>query len=75
MADRVLITGGTGFIGSSLARRLIANSGADIRLVGRNFSKVTELLHAGVDGVTADFRDREERKMYSRAAAAGACAG
>ncbi|HLH62971.1 MAG TPA: NAD-dependent epimerase/dehydratase family protein [Ktedonobacteraceae bacterium] len=63
---RILVTGGTGFLGQHLARALLAN-GHYVRLMGRNFSNVSSLLAAGAEPVVADLRDR--------VAVSAACAG
>lgn len=52
----ILITGGTGFIGSQLARALLA-AGQRVRLMGRDFSRVGDVLAAGAEAVQADLRD------------------
>ncbi len=52
----ILITGGTGFIGSHLARALLA-AGQRVRLMGRDFSRVSDVLAAGAEAVQADLRD------------------
>jgi nucleoside-diphosphate-sugar epimerase len=53
---RILITGGTGFLGRHLARTLQAG-GHDISLLGRDFRSVKPLLAAGTRAVEADLRD------------------
>ncbi len=53
---RILITGGTGFLGQHLARTLQAH-GHKISILGRDFSEVKSLLTAGVQPVAADLRD------------------
>ncbi len=52
----ILITGGTGFIGSHLARALL-QQGHAVSLLGRDFSRVTDLLAAGAVAVPADLRE------------------
>jgi nucleoside-diphosphate-sugar epimerase len=59
MRGTVLITGGTGFIGSALARRLIANADTTVRLLGRDFSSAADLLSRGAACVRADLRDAD----------------
>ena len=54
----VLITGGTGFIGSALARVALSR-GWRVRLMGRDFSRVQEVLTAGAVPLRCDLRDRE----------------
>jgi nucleoside-diphosphate-sugar epimerase len=63
---RVLITGGTGLVGRHTARLLLAQGHA-VRLMGREFAPVADLLAAGAVAVPADLR--------SRAAVIAACAG
>lgn len=53
---RILITGGTGFLGQHLASALLAQGHA-IAILGRNFSDVKPLLAAGARAVAADLRD------------------
>jgi nucleoside-diphosphate-sugar epimerase len=52
----MLITGGTGFVGRHLARRLIAD-GHQVRVLGRNFGAVQDLIAAGATPIAADLRD------------------
>jgi nucleoside-diphosphate-sugar epimerase len=51
-----LITGGTGFVGRHLARMLVAQ-GHQVRLLGRNFGAVQDLIAAGATPIAADLRD------------------
>src|SRR5579875_138358 len=51
-----LITGGTGFLGRYLARMLLAR-GDGVRLLGRNFADVQDLIRAGATPIAADLRD------------------
>ncbi len=53
---RILITGGTGFLGQHLARTL-QTSGHDISILGRDFSEVKALIAAGARPVAVDLRD------------------
>lgn len=66
MASRILITGGSGFIGRHLAASLL-QQGHSVRLMGRNFAPVADLLNAGAVAVQADLRDQQ--------AVSDACAG
>lgn len=54
----ILVTGGTGFLGRHLAKGLLAR-GHRVRLMGRNFAGVQDLLHSGAAPLRADLRDRE----------------
>lgn len=51
-----LVTGGTGFVGRHLARMLMAQ-GHQVRLLGRNFGEVQDLIAAGAVPIAADLRD------------------
>ncbi|MBX0327211.1 NAD-dependent epimerase/dehydratase family protein [Oscillochloris sp. ZM17-4] len=62
----ILITGGTGFLGRHAAR-LLLHSGHRVRLMGRDFAEVADLLAAGAEPVRADLRDHP--------AVIAACAG
>jgi nucleoside-diphosphate-sugar epimerase len=55
---RILITGGTGFLGRNLARMLLTR-GDDVTIMGRDFSACKELLAAGVHPVQVDLRDHD----------------
>jgi len=63
---KILVTGGTGFLGRYLARALLADSN-QVRLLGRDFEHTSSLLAAGATPVVADLRDR--------ARVSAACAG
>lgn len=54
---RILVTGGTGFLGSHTARALLAR-GASVSLLGRDFSTVDNLVAAGAQPVRVDLRDK-----------------
>jgi nucleoside-diphosphate-sugar epimerase len=51
--DRVLVTGATGFLGSSLVRRLLAG-GVQVRALVRSPAKGEQLAHQGVEPVVGD---------------------
>ncbi|HEY7355463.1 MAG TPA: NAD-dependent epimerase/dehydratase family protein [Ktedonobacterales bacterium] len=63
---KILVTGGTGFLGRHLATKLLS-SGHRVHLLGRNFAQVEQLLAAGAIPLAADLRDE--------AAVRAACAG
>jgi nucleoside-diphosphate-sugar epimerase len=63
----VLITGGTGFLGTALARRLLAY-GARVRILARSAARARELAALGAEIVTGDIADH----AAVRAAAVGA---
>ncbi|MBA3825469.1 MAG: NAD-dependent epimerase/dehydratase family protein [Ktedonobacterales bacterium] len=63
---QTLVTGGTGFLGHHVARMLLAQGDA-VRLMGRDFSAVADVLAAGAMPITMDLRDA--------AAVAAACEG
>lgn len=62
----ILITGGTGFLGQHLARRLV-DDGASVALMGRDFATLSPSLRGRVMLRPADLRDRR--------AVVDACAG
>jgi len=51
---KVLVTGGTGFIGGRLAERLTQQCGAEVRALVRNFMKAPRLARFGVQMVPGD---------------------
>ena len=53
----ILVTGGTGFLGRHLAQGLLERAHR-VRIMGRNFSGVADLLQSGALPVRADLRDR-----------------
>lgn len=55
---KVFITGGTGFLGSALARRLQAMS-YDVTIMGRNKKKGLQLEREGIRFIEAEFTDEQ----------------
>ena len=56
--SKVLVTGGTGFIGSHVVRRLCAE-GFSVRVLARPTSPLGGLQGLPVEFVTGDLRDRQ----------------
>ena len=54
---RVLITGGTGFIGGRLAERLVLEHGAEVRVLVRNLAAASRLVRFPVTVVRGDVTD------------------
>jgi nucleoside-diphosphate-sugar epimerase len=54
---RIFLTGGTGYIGRALARRLV-EAGHEVRALARATSNVEPLHHLGVSTFTGDIGDR-----------------
>ena len=54
---RILVTGGTGFLGSHLANALL-RAGHEVSILGRTFGPVDDLIARGARPVPADLRDR-----------------
>ena len=61
----ILVTGGTGFIGSHLVDTLVSK-GEDIRVLVRETSKVEKLKNLGVDFVYGDVTDKNTLKGIAR---------
>lgn len=57
-AAQVLVTGATGFLGTHLTRALLER-GFNVRALGRDFSRYSELIGSGAVPVVADLRDRQ----------------
>lgn len=55
--QRVLVTGATGFIGGHVARRLVEEKRAMVRVLVRNPSKAAELAVLGIELVEGDLTD------------------
>jgi len=56
--EKVLVTGGTGFLGSQLIQRLI-NEGYPVRVLARKLSKIEHLKNLGVEVFFGDVADQE----------------
>lgn len=56
---RVLVTGGTGFIGGRLTERLILDCGAEVRTLVRNFSRATRIARFPVNMFPGDVLDTD----------------
>jgi len=54
---RVLVTGGTGFIGGRLVAKLVGEHGAEVRVLVRRFSSTARLARFPVELVQGDLRD------------------
>ncbi len=57
---KVLVTGGTGFIGSLLAERLYLHEGADVRAMVHNWPKAAYISRFDVELVKADITNYED---------------
>ncbi|MDD3521006.1 MAG: NAD-dependent epimerase/dehydratase family protein [Actinomycetota bacterium] len=55
---KVLVTGGTGFTGGHLAKRLLALNN-EVRVLARSEAKAEEIKKAGAEVVVGDIRDRD----------------
>ena len=56
---KILVTGGTGFVGSHLTSALLAQ-GHSVHIMGRDFSSAQNLLQAGAKAIQVDLRSRTE---------------
>ncbi len=59
---RVLVTGGTGFIGGRLIERLILDCGAEVRSLVRNLARVSRIARFPVEFVQGDVLDSQSVK-------------
>lgn len=59
---RVLVTGGTGFIGGRLIERLVLECGAQVRVLLRNFSRATRIARFDLEMLKVDLTDAEAVK-------------
>jgi nucleoside-diphosphate-sugar epimerase len=57
--QKVMITGGTGFIGGRLVERLVIEEGAKIRAIVRNFSHASRLARFPIEMIGGDIIDED----------------
>lgn len=57
---KILVTGGTGFIGSIMSERLYIDEKADVRVMVNNWHKATWVSRLGVELVKSDITNPEE---------------
>jgi hypothetical protein len=60
---RVLVTGGTGFLGTALVRRLLS-SGIHVRILARSATSAKALADAGAEIVVGDITDTSAAAWY-----------
>lgn len=56
---RVLVTGGTGFIGGRLVERLVTQCGASVRVLVRNFSRAPRVARFPIEMIAGDLADAD----------------
>ena len=61
----ILVTGGTGFLGQHLAQAL-KTQGHDVSILGRDFTRVKDLLAAGIRPISVDLRDETAVRQACR---------
>jgi nucleoside-diphosphate-sugar epimerase len=54
---RILVTGGTGFVGSRLVERLVVECGANVRVLVRNFANAVRIARFPIEMVDGDVLD------------------
>lgn len=60
--QRVLVTGGTGFIGGRLVERLVLECNANVRVLVRNFSRASRIARFPVEMVLGDMTEPSDLK-------------
>lgn len=56
---KILVTGGTGFTGGNLVKRLLKGSSNEVRILARNKNKAEELKKSGAEVIIGDITDKE----------------